>query len=153
MKMKNLKFILIQSIIILATMSVFSVYASPFKGVNETRLIIEDIDEEYAKCGITKSLIDAAVRIPLSSSKLEVTNRWVDNYVYANVNVRAMSATCAISISLQFRKYIPSQGAGTFWDASGLAVWAKNNAPTMVSNTLEGFTKELIGEWLKQNTK
>ena len=150
--MKNAKLILIQSIVILISLNVFSVHASPFKGVNETRLIIEEVDEEHAKCGITKSLIDAAVRIPLSNSKLKVTSRVVETYIYANVNVRAMSSTCAINISLEFKKYIPSQGSGSFWEAGGLAVWSKNNSPTMVSNSLESFTKELIGEWLKQNT-
>ena len=153
MKKEKAVFVSNLIIIVFASLSIFSASASALKNVIETGLLIENVDEEHRKCGITKNMIDAAVRIPLSNSKLTLTGRMVDSYIYVNVNAREISNFCALNISLEFKKYIPSQGdVGSFWYVGGLAVWTKNNAPTMVSTTLEGFSKELVGAWIKANS-
>ena len=130
----------------------FSVFASALKGVAETSIVIEELDEDHVKCGITENMIDAAVRIPISNSKLKITNRRSSGMIYVNVGAISMGNNCVVAIQLTYAKFIASENdLGRFWFKSRLLSWNRNDVGLRVTNWLEASTKELIAEWLKVN--
>lgn len=129
------------------------VSASALKGVKDIKIVVESLAEDDAKCGITKGMIDAAVRLPLSNSKINVTERFVGNYLYINVLSVELRGVCSVIARVEFKKNIPSQNdIGAFWDRQSLSVWGISEINTRVANKLEGFTKEFVAEWLKVNS-
>lgn len=147
---KNLKRLI--AVIFFSLIS-FSCFASALKGVKEVRIIIEELDDTAQKCGITNALLDSSVRLPLSSSRLRVTNAPGNGYVYARATALELRNSCAVSIRLEFRRYAVSvDDVGTFWSTGGLLVWDKMNMHTRISSDVEQYTKEFIAEWLKANT-
>ena len=130
----------------------FSVFASALKGVKETTIVIERLDEDHVKCGITENMIDAAVRIPISNSRLKITNRQTSGFIYVNVGALSFENFCVVSIQLTYAKFIISENeSGRFWFKSHLMSWNRNDIGLRVTDRLEALTKELIAAWLKAN--
>lgn len=148
---KSLKLILT----LLAVITVPSVSASSLKGVKEIGIVVETPESEDLRCGITKSILDAAVRVPLSNSRLVVTERLTRGYIYVNVNSLDLGLQnfCAVRIGLSFNKFITSESqTGRFVNYGTMLVWNKNDMASKASSVLDGFTKEFLAEWLKANS-
>jgi hypothetical protein len=98
-------------------------------------------------------MLDAAVRIPLSNSKLRVTN--VSNtmsYLYVKVALLQINNSCAGSILVSFNKYSKSENdTGEFWNKSMIIYDNKNSIRKSISDDVESFAKEFIAAWLKAN--
>jgi hypothetical protein len=138
--------------IIFFSLTAFSCFASGLKGVKEVSIVIEKLDEHARKCGITEAQVDAALRLPISNSRLRVTNSVSTSYVYARVTALEVRNSCAVHAKFEFKRYLTVvNDVGTFWDKGGLVYWDKNDVLNKISNDLELYTKEFIATWLKEN--
>ena len=138
--------------IVFFSLTAFSCFASGLKGVKEVRIVIERLDEVAVKCGITEALVDAALRLPISNSRLRITNVPRDGYVYANVTALEVRNSCAVHTTLAFTRYSTDMNdVGIFWRTGGIVYWDKNDLPNRISNDFEQYTKEFIAAWLKAN--
>ena len=152
-KLKNFQLIL--SVFLFLTVGIAS--ASALNGAREIRIIIERLDEDAAKCGISESLIDAAIRLPLSNSRINITERPGQGFIYANLNIIdlapiGLGSQCAVNLHLEFRRYsLQFDQTGGFWRRGVTFVWNKNTLNRQVSSSIELYTKEFIAEWLKAN--
>ena len=143
---KNIKYILVA--LLLANIS--TLQASALRGIKEVGILIEVLHEDAVKCGITKGMIDAAIRVPLSNSKLRITERLNSGVVYADVNTILIQNTCAVSLRLSYLKFVASENdSGQFWNRSMLLLHSRHEIVMKTSNQLELYTKEFISEWLR----
>ena len=83
------------------------VQADTLKGMTKVEILIEGLNENHAKCGITNDMLDAAVRLPLSNSQLKTTQFGVGQYLYVNTNALPISGGCAVSYKLELKKIHP----------------------------------------------
>jgi hypothetical protein len=127
--------------------------AEAMRGVQNIAILIENLSDDTVKCNVSKDMLDAAVRIPLSNSKLRVTN--VSNtmsYLYVKVALLQINNSCAGSILLSFNKYSKSENdTGEFWNKSMIIYDNKNSISKSISDDVESFAKEFIAAWLKAN--
>jgi hypothetical protein len=127
--------------------------ASALYKIKDIDILIESLDSAAAECGITKNMLDAAVRVPLSNSKLVIKSKTL-NHLYVNANVLSLSnGMCAINLELNFMKFVESElDTGYFWTESTIMYTSKMNASTRVATALEAYTKQFMAAWLKANT-
>jgi len=124
------------------------------KGVREVAIVIENLDDDATKCLISKDLLDASVRLPLSNSKIKIVSRelYPNAYVYANVNILTRGDLCIGSIEFSFNKYSNSEKeVGTFWTKETLLSRGKADFSRDVSQIIESYAKQLISAWLQAN--
>ena len=126
------------------------------RGITSVGILVEGLDGDAQKCGITEDALDAAVRLPLSNSRIKVNNGNLKlEYLY--VNVKVVNATndysrCAADISLAFTKYVQSErDHGVFWEKSSIVIGPSAYVSRSANEHLEGFTKQFVAAWLKAN--
>lgn len=130
------------------------VWAQALKGVSEIQIVIEHLDDDARyKCQVTKDAVYAAVRLPLSNTRIRVTNSELAPYIYVQVTLgEANSNHCYGGVFLEFKKFARSEkDVGGFWSKNSILISSKLNVPKRVSEDIELFTKQFIAEWLKQN--
>jgi hypothetical protein len=130
-----------------------------FLGLTETAIIVEELEEEDAACGVTGSGIDAAIRLPLDASRLEINPTSLD-FVYANVGVMHLnSGLCVASVQLSMTRALRSPVntlmlvTGSVWHKGTLLTGPSYDFGTRVHSQIEDDTKQLIAEWLKANPR
>lgn len=129
------------------------VSAQALRGVNNVFIVIENLSDNAAKCNITKDMLDASVRIPLSNSKLKITN-FADShgYIYVSMGLLQINNFCSGSLRVSFNKFVQSEKeVGEFWNESMIFYTNKNDIRKSVSDDLESFIKQFIAAWLKAN--
>jgi hypothetical protein len=129
------------------------------KGLPAVNVWTGDPDADAAACGITKDGLDAAIRRPLSGSKLQVLN--VTNYpplVLAYAQVARMPSWCTASVAVQVKRLLYTERSpsgqpvlATVWERRALASWPQTEPARMVEAQIESFAKQLIADWLKAN--
>jgi hypothetical protein len=129
------------------------------KGLPAVNVWTGDPDADAAACGITKNGLDAAIRRPLSGSKLQV--RDATNYpplVFAYAQVARMPSWCTASVAVQVKRLLYTERSpggqivlATVWERRALASWPQTEPARMVEAQIESFTKQLIADWLKAN--
>jgi hypothetical protein len=129
-----------------------TVHAQALAGVRGVNIVVENLTDNASKCGITKNLLDAAVRLPLSNSRITIVNG-ASQYLYVSaVFLVQSSSSCAAVYSLSFNKFVPSEkDTGEFWREGGIITGNPEYVSRNISNNLESFTKQFIAAWLKAN--
>jgi hypothetical protein len=134
------------------------------RGLQDVSILVEDLDDDAKQCGITESALDAAVRLPVSASRLKIAKDFGEgtdrSYVYVVVITVRPADICIASVSVSLRRTVllqtpPEsrfQGAST-WEKSSVMTGPAYSFGKRVSDNVEGFTKELIAAWLKQNAE
>lgn len=140
------------------------------RGVAVPRLIIEDLDENANRCGITKDALDAAVRLPMSSASLLARPAKADDlswsiaqvfgpYIYVNVNVlRLQSGLCVAAVTVEFKRPV-NFGSNDTPKVTHVGVWSKAGILTgppaefgiRVANMTESYAKQFVSAWLQSN--
>jgi hypothetical protein len=123
------------------------------KGLVSTGIVVEDLDDEEArKCNISEASLDAAIRLPLSASRLTVDSS-SSAYAYVNVTVlRVESGLCVASVRVQLSRWVEEfRTTAVVWDRGRLMGGSPATFESRVLNGVEGSTKLLIAAWLKAN--
>jgi hypothetical protein len=121
-------------------------------GVRSIGILVEDLDNDAQRCGVTKDALDAAVRLPMSNSRIKFLNG-MGPYLYVRASFMVLSSsTCVASYSLSFNKFIPSEkDTGEFWGRGGMTSGSSSYVSQSVNDKIEGLTKQFIAAWLKAN--
>jgi hypothetical protein len=127
--------------------------AGPLKGVREFVLVIEELDKDARACGVDRDMLEALVRIQTSNSRIRFVNNYGGgNILYLNVNILDVGKACAYSVSLSHQKWVDAEKAlATFWSVDNLGFYPKNDVRDRLIKSVEIYSKEFLGEWLKDN--
>jgi hypothetical protein len=133
-------------------------HGQSLKGVSTIGVISDIGDASSARyCGIADATVEAAMRIPLSNTRLIVKNDSASAFLYTNVNVLQMpTGTCAASISVELRRMVSVDSSSPrvlaeVWNNSHLMAGQPLGFGKRVSEKVEEFSKQFIGAWLKDN--
>jgi hypothetical protein len=149
---------LLPFVIVFAAASATAQSAAPgLNGIATVQLKVEPVDDDARQCGISDDGLDAAVRIPVSTTPLKASpDSPVLLYVQTTSRKGASDCTTMIQVSaLRSAWFAPEAGA-----KSGMvAVWTKSSLLTGAPSThgrrayeaIEGLTKQFIGAWLREN--
>lgn len=128
-------------------------WASALKGVREVDLLVENLDSDARSCGVSSDMIDAAIRLPISNTRLKLVQKDGNGYVYANANIIDLGARCVMNLTLQYNKLSISElQYGVFWSKSSLWIWPKNDTKNQVEKEFDSFARQFIAAWLKANS-
>lgn len=152
--------LLVIGIICICTVLSASAVQASERGLDQIRglaLVVEKIDEDGTRCGISEDLLDAAMRLPLSSSGPKVQGSALPFLTVSATTVIASGGSCVVSIYVGFsRPFSPYNDNpmrfvyGTTWNSSYLLVGSQSTMGKRVSDTLEAATKQFIAAWLKE---
>ena len=148
MKIKKLIFI------VFALFASFVASADVLRGVNELKIVINDLNEAALRCTLTNDLIDASIRLPLSNSKIKILkeNDSSESILYAYVLSFDSGTMCQVYVELSFLKYIPTEKSyGVFWRKNLILSFRKANVAKSVAEDFESLTKQFVSAWLKAN--
>lgn len=135
-----------------------SAYAQELSGINSVMIVAELGDESFARaCGVSVASVDAAMRIPVSNSRLRSVKVSTDAILYANVNVvQAPNGQCAAAITVEVTRHLflkPHEGSprvfGTVWSNSYTLIGFPQGFGKATSDKVEDYTKQMIAAWLK----
>src|SRR5262245_43547476 len=97
------------------------------RGISALRIVIERLDEDARACNVTEAALDAAVRLPVSNSRLPVSDLGPGQQVpwsYVAVTVIRMSnGLCVASYDVSIKRYSKEFG-------DTVAVWSKSGLMT-----------------------
>ena len=97
-------------------------------------------------------MIDAAIRLPISNTRLKLVQKDGNGYMYANANILDLGTRCVMNLTLQYNKLSISElQYGTFWSKSSLWAWSKNDTKNQVEKEFDSFVRQFIAAWLKAN--
>jgi hypothetical protein len=127
-------------------------YADALSGIREVSIVVEQLGKDEIGCGISESSIEAAARIPLSNTRMRVSNQPSGAYLYLNVQALDLGSMCVLLTEVQLRKWSKSNDqVGSFWDRKYIAHIQKINMNNRASMNIESLIKEFISSWLKSN--
>ena len=145
--------------IALAAVSAQAQSSAPgLNGIPAVQLKVELVDEEARQCGISDDGLDAAARIPVSTTPLKAVAESPFLLYVQTTTSRKSGSDCTTMIqvsALRSAWFSPDPGA-----KSGMvAVWTKSTLLTGAPAThgrrtyeaIEGLTKQFIGAWLREN--
>ena len=123
------------------------------KGVREVAILIESLDEDASKCGLSEDLLDAAARLTLSNSKIKVVGlESGSGYVYTRVTVLNVADICIGHLEVSYHKFATSEKqVGEFWRKGKLISRAKMEFSKVISQDAEAYAKQFLSAWLKAN--
>lgn len=130
------------------------------RGLNQfstVQLIVETPDEDARRCGITEASLDAAMRLPISATKLAITKAYAPILHISTTAIALPNGMCAIAVRMAYsRPFWPYRGD------TGPMVWAESwqhldlltGSPATigkrVADSAEGATKVFLAAWLKE---
>jgi hypothetical protein len=153
--------------LVLAAVCIFVADASSAQmGKNDTRalrglksiaLLVEGLDEEAQRCGITESLIRDAFLFPISQSKIELSDGKIGPkfWIRVTVVIQRQPNQCVSSLELAVINYQRVQLDYTdepppwvmvrLWDDSWITVGPQH--AQRVRNAVENATKKFLTTW------
>lgn len=141
-------------VVAFALLSSFGVSADVMRGVKEITILVEELHPDATTCNISKDLIDASVRLPLSNNRIKIVKieDTPNSYLYAYVMVIDSGARCLMYVELAYEKFINVEKKyGQFWRKNVILSINKASAGKAVADDLEAFTKQFVSAWLKAN--
>jgi len=150
----------ISFVIALGAVSAKAQSAAPgLNGISTVQLVVLPVDDEARQCGISDDGLDAAARIPVSSTNLKAV---ADSPFLLNVQTTTASrkGTSDCTTMIQVSALRPAWFSQDPGAKSGMvAVWTKATLLTGAASThgrrtyeaIEGLTKQFIGAWLREN--
>ena len=129
--------------------------AQPVSGglrdLSELRIAVEDFEEEAQACGITKDILDTAVRGPLVNSRLRVVPQTRD-YVYVAVAAIRPRGVCAGNVTLEVNRWSSEfNDFVTVWRRGLVMSSDSGSFGAEASDAIQLNTRELISDWLRAN--
>ena len=132
-------------------------YGQALGGIESVTLAVDLEREVDARaCGVSVASIDAAMRIPISNTRLVVAK--VGGAVLsAGVNVlQAPNGQCAAMIAVALSRPVSLQSdinsprvIGEVWGNSHVLIGFPQGFGKAVSDKVEDFTKQFLAAWLK----
>ena len=132
------------------------------RGLARIMLVLEHLDDDSIKCGLTRDLIRSAVLYPISSAKFQVTDDVVLEMLYVNtlskfyeslqmcvtyIEIRAES-TDEVILKFSGRKVF---SAIQLWNASYLTSSNPSEHARQVADEVEELAKEFVTAWNLDN--
>ena len=134
------------------------------KGLAHLGLLVEELDQDAQRCGITRSLIRDAIAYAISSSKLKFSD---DNgsgpkiYVRVGALVQRQPVQCLSDVSLDVVNFQRVQLDYTdepprfvtiqLWHDDWLEVSIPEKHSQQVRSAIENATKKLVAAWYLAN--
>ena len=150
--------------LVLWTCSTVSVFAQDgqlkFLSRTDTGIVFIGLDEDAAKCGITKRGLDSAVRLPMSRYGFNPEFDSYSHSTFFQVGVNAFIRTdirhCTVNITLEVCRLlsIPESDyfvLGVTWKSSDLFIGDAMEIGQRITYTLENQTNKLMAAWLIDN--
>jgi hypothetical protein len=131
-------------------------------GLTSVAILIEKLPDDAKPCGITLAALDAAVRLPLAASRLRVAsnNEAATDFadVYVVVNVQRQGVDCVANVSVALNRTVDLvtpkyRVLADTWSNGSLITGPSYSFGKRVSDEVEGYTKQLIAQWLKDNAQ
>ncbi len=126
-------------------------------GIASIALSVDLSTEASARaCGISVASLDAAMRIPLSNTRLSVM-KGADGVLSTNVNVvQAPNGQCAATIAVSMSRLVSLQADpksprvfADVWSNSHVLIGFPSGFGKAVYDKVDDFTKQFIAAWLK----
>jgi hypothetical protein len=117
-------------------------------GLRSFKLVIENLDSEAERCGITLSSLDTSLRSVLAQSRIQVVNaEHDDGYIYLDVLAERQ---CLVRVDLEVRTPVTvirshNFAIATIWRAGGIV--GSNRLTEMVKE----YAKRLVNDWNEVN--
>jgi hypothetical protein len=133
--------------------------AQALTGIASPMLTVDVEPATYATaCGISTARVDAALRTPISNSRL-VAAKTGDSVLSAQVNVvQWQTGMCAASVTIALSRPLSLQPDprsprvfGDVWSKSYVLIGPPENFSRAVYDKVDDYTKQFIGAWLKDN--
>jgi hypothetical protein len=138
--------------------------AEELRGLTRLGLLVEGIDQEAQRCGITRNLIRDAIAYTISSSKLKFSDDDSSGpklYVRVGALVQRQPVQCFSNVSfdvvniqkvqLDYRDEPPSYTVLQLWHDDWLEVSVPEKHSQQVRVAIENATKKLIAAWYLAN--
>lgn len=129
------------------------------KGIMAVRVLVEDLDDDATKTGLTKEAIQTDVELKLRLAGMRVVAQDEDltlpgaPYLYVAVNVLPLQAAC-ITVALHQSVLLQRNGEFTAgvatWDLTG--VMSNPNAQS-IRNAIKDYVDRFLNAWLSVNPK
>jgi hypothetical protein len=132
------------------------------RGLAKINVLVEDLDDEDIKCGLTNDLIRDAVLYPTNSAKIRVTNEHVSEWLYVNtlsffseaaqycVTTVVMEARSLEEEMLTFsRRKVHSEIV--LWRDGRLASSNRSGHARLVAEGIEQLAKKFVTDWRVDN--
>jgi hypothetical protein len=147
------------------------VVAKGLRSVDYVNLVVAPLEDGAKACGVVADALDAAMRVPILTSALELKppdpdeDLWVpvvdaalSPFLYADVlAIQNGDSTCAVSVRLAMYKIVyfgrerADAAFAIIWSSSELLTGSQARMGSRVANSLEGLTKEFLGAWSRAN--
>lgn len=147
------------------------VVAKGLRSVDYVNLVVAPVEDEAKACGVAADALDAAMRVPISSTALKLKppdpdeDLWVpvadaamSPFLYAEVlALQTSESTCAVLVRLAMYKVVyfardrDDAAFAIIWSSSELITGSQARMGNRVANSLEGLTREFLGAWSKAN--
>ncbi len=135
---------------------VFAAFASagPLTGIIAVGILIEAPNDALQRCGVSEDALDAAVRLPLAASRLRFHDALGHPYIYVNATAVMVQGMCIAHVEVSLNRALMRETErvrGYVWSKGALMVGEASGFKKRVTDYVEGFTKEFIAAWLKDN--
>jgi hypothetical protein len=121
------------------------------RDLSEIRIAVEDFEQEAQACGITKDILDAAVRGSLVNSRLRIVPQARD-YVYVAVAAIRPRGVCAGNVTLEVNRWSSEfKDFVTVWRRGLVMSSDPASFGPEASDAIQLNTRELISDWLRAN--
>jgi hypothetical protein len=129
---------------------------SPLAGLHSFAISIENLDEDGARCAVTRTGLYTALRAGLSSSEMDIADdaRAGDAVIYLTVTVLP---NCAASIALEVRAWVTIRKTGTMvfapvWERGRLRTgYSGASAGAAIRQSVEDSARLLVADWSSAN--
>lgn len=146
-------------LLLLAFTCPFGANAQGLAGIQSVGILVESLDEDAQRCGVTKDALDSAARIVLSNSKLQTLKEPLGTYLYINVTVLKLGTQCVGSLKVELNRLVwirPGAGISdsifaTTWQKGGTFSADQTRFAHNITAQVEALTKQFVGAWLKEN--
>jgi len=129
------------------------------KGVSAFSVVVEGLDPDLERYGVTKKQLQTAVELRLRKAGLPVRDGVTLPYLYINVNSLIHDdGTASISIRVEFKQAVrlerdPTLSTmATTWDAGGVASYGVRRLREIV-NYIGDFVDQFVNDFLAMNPK
>ena len=132
-----------------------------FVGVSAVSIFVEELNDNEAKCNVTKGGLDAATRLPLDASRLRINPDVspLSPYVYVRVSALWEPRGCAAFVQVSLKRSLAIPGTNqlvfgaTVWERGYVLTGPSSGFGQRVNQQVTDDTKELIAEWIKANPR
>jgi hypothetical protein len=129
------------------------------RGLSELELVVDGLDSDAEKCGITASLIRDAFMFPVSSSRLNISNKasYVGPAFLIRVTTAQTPSLCVTAlefavinyqlVKLDYKDDAPSWVTLRLWDNLWVSSSAPANHPQKIQRSVEASAKKFVTIW------